>query len=117
MLNRSALLLRYKAPAVQWINDADPSPGGSSVTLEEVNSDLTVYLVSDEVAESPEEVRRWVKANWRTLFESELEGWYTAPTLWPKLTLKRFDEWFDVECHSMLVDTLGTLIEDDEAEN
>ena len=117
MLNRSALLLRYKAPAVQWINDADPSPGGSSVTLAEVNSDLTVYLVSDEVAESPEEVRRWVKANWRSLFESELEGWYTDPTLWPKRTLKRFDEWFDVECHSMLVDTLGTPIEDDEAED
>ena len=117
MLNRSALLLRYKAPAVQWINDADPAPGGSSVTVEEVNSDLTVYLISDEVAESPEEVRRWVKANWRLLFESELEGWYTDPTLWPKLTLKRFDEWFDVECHSTIVDTLGTLIEDDEAEN
>lgn len=115
MLNRSALLLRYKAPAVQWINDADPSPSGSSVTLEEVNSDLTVYLVSDEVSESPEEVRRWVKANWRNLFESELDGWYTDPALWPTLTLKRFDAWFDVECHSTIIDTLGGPIEDDEA--
>ena len=114
MLNRSALLLRYKAPAVQWINDADPAPGGSGVTLAEVNGDLTVYLISDEVAESPDEVRRWVKANWRGLFESELEGWYTDPALWPKITLKRFDEWFDVEYHSMLVDTLGTPIVDDE---
>ncbi|TDR52723.1 hypothetical protein DFP85_11147 [Halomonas ventosae] len=117
MLNRSALLLRYKTPAVKWINDADPAPSGGSVTLEEINSDLTVYLISDEVAESPEEVRRWVKANWCSLFESELEGWYTDPTLWPKRTLKRFDEWFDVECHSMLVDTIGTPIEDDEAED
>lgn len=115
MLNRSTLLLHYKPPAVQWINDVDPSPSGNRVTLEEVNSDLTVYLVSDGVSESPEEVRRWVKANWRNLFESELEGWYTDPTLWPKRTLKRFDEWFDVECHSVLIDTLGTPIEDDEA--
>ncbi|MCE9663866.1 hypothetical protein LY622_10465 [Halomonas sp. M5N1S17] len=115
MLNRSALLLRYKAPAVQWINDADPSPGGSPVTAEEVNHDRIVYLVSDEVSESPEEVRRWVKANWRNLFESELEAWYTVPSLWPKRTLKRFDEWFEVECHSMMIDTLGTPIVDDEA--
>ncbi|WP_416139908.1 hypothetical protein ACM26W_05895 [Halomonas sp. HK25] len=114
MLNRSALLLRYKAPAVQWINDADPSPSGVNVTLKEANSDLTVFLVSDEVSESPEEVRRWVKANWRSLFESELEGWYTDPALWPKLTLKRFDEWFEVECHSVMLDTLGGPIEDDE---
>lgn len=117
MLNRAALLLRYKTPAVQWINDADPAPGGSPITEEEINRDRTVYLVSDEVSESPEEVRRWVKANWRNLFESELEGWYTDPTLWPKLTLKRFDEWFEVECHSVMFDTLGTPIVDDEAED
>ncbi|MDW7748761.1 hypothetical protein [Halomonas sp.] len=117
MLNRSALLLRYKAPAVQWINDADPSPGGSCVTLEEVNSDLTVYLVSEDVSASPAAVRKWVKANWCNLFESELEGWYTDPALWPKLTLKRFDEWFDVECHSVMIDTLGTPIEDDEPQD
>jgi len=96
---------------------ASASAGGSSVTLEEVNSDLTVYLISDEVAEFPEEVRRWVKANWRGLFESELEGWYTDPTQWPKLTLKRFDEWFEVECHGVMIDTLGTPIEDDEAQD
>ncbi|MDN3519932.1 hypothetical protein [Halomonas ramblicola] len=96
------------------MNDADPAPSGSTVTLEEVNSDLTVYLVSEEVAASPAEGRKWVKANWRNLFESELEGWYTDPRLWPKLTLKRFDEWFEIECHSMIIDTLGGPIEDDE---
>nr|WP_198034541.1 hypothetical protein [Halomonas sp. 1513] len=68
MLNRSALLLHYKAPAVQWINDADPSPGGKPIAQEEVNRDRTVYLISDAVAESPAEVRRWGKANWRSLF-------------------------------------------------
>ncbi|WP_010629397.1 hypothetical protein [Halomonas sp. KM-1] len=63
MLNRSALLLRYKTPAVQWINDADPAPGSTPITAAEVNRDRTVYLVGDEVAESPEEVWRWVKVN------------------------------------------------------
>ncbi|MCE9682763.1 hypothetical protein [Halomonas alkalisoli] len=48
MLNRSALLLRYKPPAVQWINDADPAPSGRAITAEEVNRDrtLTLYWVS-----------------------------------------------------------------------
>ena len=68
---------------MQWINDADPAPGGSPITEEEVNRDRTVYLVSDEVADSPR-------------------------------TLKRFYEWFEVECHSMMIDTLCRPIIDDE---
>ncbi|EWH03045.1 hypothetical protein [Halomonas sp. BC04] len=115
MLNRAALLLRYKAPAVQWINDADPAPSGRAITAEEVNRDRTVYLVGDEVSASPTKVRQWVKANWRNLFESELEAWYTDPALWPKLSLKRFDEWFEVECHSAIIDTHGGALEDDDA--
>lgn len=75
MINRSALLLRYKAPGVQWINEADPMPSDTTLTLEGVNNDLT---------------------------------------LWPKLTMKRFDECFDVECHSMIIDTLDGPIEDDQ---
>lgn len=115
MLNRAALLLRYKEPAIRWINDADPSPSGKEVTLEDANSDRSVYLISDEDADTSEAVRSWLEANFRTIFESELEGWYTDPGLWPsQLTLELFDDWFSVECHSMLFDTVGGAIVDDE---
>jgi len=115
LLNRSALILRYKEPAVRWINEADPNPDGPEITLEDVNKERTVYLIDEEVADTPEQLRKWIKANVRPLFESELGGWYVDPDLWPqKLTLKLFDEWFTVECHTMIFDTVGGPIEDDE---
>jgi hypothetical protein len=59
-------------------------------------------------------VEEWIKLNYRQLFEAELEGWYTDPTLWPQdLTLQLFREWFDVECHSVLIDTVGGRIYDE----
>lgn len=111
MVNRAALILRYKAPAVRWINEADPYPDSHAISTAETNEERTVYLVSDRDAETPATVRRWVRRNFRELFEAELEGWYTDPDLWPaNLTLKLFDEWFDVECHTVLIDTVGDTI-------
>ena len=67
MLNRAALLLRYKDPAVRWINAVDPNPSAMPVTVEDVNSERTVYLISDEDADSSDGVRNWVEANFRAL--------------------------------------------------
>ncbi|MCP3888985.1 MAG: hypothetical protein GY702_08955 [Desulfobulbaceae bacterium] len=47
--------------------------------------------------------------------ESEIEDWYTDESLWPKnRDRKLFDEWFDVECHGVLIYTVGSKIIDDE---
>ncbi len=43
MVNRAALLLRYKQPAVDWINDVDPAKTKRIMTLDEVNEERTVY--------------------------------------------------------------------------
>ncbi|MCG9646935.1 hypothetical protein L1D18_23010 [Vibrio parahaemolyticus] len=75
MVNRGALMLRYEQPAVDWINKVDPTKSGS-FTLESVNTDRTVYLVSNEVADSPESIKEWVKLNCELLFENELFNWY-----------------------------------------
>lgn len=114
MLNRSALILRYREPAVLWINGADPE--GHPMTLEEVNADRTVYLVPDEVAATPKKARRWLRNNYLRFFEWELEGWYTDDSLWPvELTMELFDEWFIPEFHELIMDTVGGRIVDDEA--
>lgn len=114
LLNRAALLLRYKAPAVRWINAVDPNPSAIPVALEDVKSERTVYLISDEAADSSDAVRSWVEVNFRALFESELETWYTDPNLWPSpLSLELFDEWFAAEYHFMVLDTVcGALVDD-----
>lgn len=115
MVNRGALILRYKEPAVRWINEADPDPEGMEFTLAEINQERTVYLVSDATGDTDASLRKWVKDNFLALWESELEGWYTDESLWPEdRTLKAFHQWFDVECHTVLIDTVGGPIVDDE---
>lgn len=115
MINRAALLLRYKEPAVQWINEADPNPDSRTLSFEEVNGDRLVYLLKDEDADSPNHVEKWVKKNFEALFENELSGWYTDTSLWPQpLTHQLFQRWFEVECHSIIVDTMSEAIEDRE---
>ncbi len=47
MLNRSAYIVHYKQPFVDWINEADPNPT-HTVTIESANEDSTVYLVEYE---------------------------------------------------------------------
>lgn len=115
MINRAALMLRYKTPAVRWINEADPYPDTRPISIEEANEERTVYLISDKDGDTSDAVRRWIKRNFQGLFEAELEDWYTDADLWPaKRTLKMFDDWFDIECHTVLVDTVGGPIFDDE---
>ena len=115
MVNRAVVLLRYREPAVRWINEADPDPDAVPTTLDAANRERTAYLISDADAEDHATLRRWIEDNFRGLWEEELEGWYTDETLWPEhRTLKKFDEWFDVECHTVVLDTVGTEILDDE---
>lgn len=115
MINRACVLLKYKAPFVNWINRADPAGENPNLTIEEVNSDRTVYLVHEEVADAPEMLEGWLKQNCETLFESELECWYTDESVWPKnRNFALFNQWVSAECHSAIVDTLDTPIVDDE---
>ena len=115
MVNRSALLLRYKEPAVRSINDADPSPSEHAATLDDVNEERTVYLIDDAAGDDPESLERWLKRNYANLFEMELEGWYTDPSLWPQVrNYQLFREWFEAECHTVVIDTCPDDLFDDD---
>ncbi|KAB0467935.1 hypothetical protein F7Q91_23145 [Vibrio chagasii] len=116
MLNRGALLLRYTQEAVDWLNKVDTT-GVSDLTVESANEDRTVYLVSSEVADSPDTVKEWVKLNCDVLFEGELFDWYVDQSLWPqKRNWALFQKWFKIECHSVIEDTmLGSPIVDEDA--
>ncbi len=115
MINRAALIIKFKEPAVKWINEADPNKDDPGLTIEIVNTDSSIYLISEELADDPTDVKEWIKQNYKNLFELELYGWYTDPSLWPEnRTFELFNEWFDVELHSMLIDTVDGPIVDEE---
>ena len=108
MLNRGAVIVRFKEPFLRWINEADPDPG-DPVSLEDANHDSTVYLVH---AEEPAEFDSWLRLNAKTFFEQLLEDWYTDPDLWPKKRdLKTLKEWCTIEFHSLVLDTGGPPLE------
>jgi hypothetical protein len=107
-------MIIYKAPAVRWVNEAAPPDEDPGLTLESANEDKTVYLVQTEAADSPNTVREWVELNFEALFENELEGWFVDDKLWPEnRTIEIFDEWFDIECNSVVVDTVEGPIVDE----
>lgn len=115
MINRAAVILKYKAPAVAWINQADPYDVDPGMTLDLVNDDRTVYLIKDDDGDGPDALAEWVALNYAVLFESELDGWYEDEKLWPaERDLSLFNAWFDVECHTLILDTVGEKITDDE---
>jgi len=84
------------------------------MTLGAVNRECPVYLISDAYTYSLATMYSWVRRNYRQLFEAELEGWYTDPALWPlERTFELFQAWFDVECHSEVIDMAeGDIYED-----
>lgn len=110
MINRAAVIVRLKEPFINWINKVDPYDSRSKLTLEEANEDRTVYLIDDAEAEHVDE---WVELNFKQLFECELEDWYEDPSLWPKdIDRELFDAWCGLECHTVIVDTVGDAIVD-----
>ena len=112
MLNRAALILRYKQPFVDWINAADPSAASHALTLEEVNQEHAVYLVE---VDDEGGLADWLTRHHRELFEEELNGWYTDPALWPRdWSLTTLREWCSSELHTIVVDAGESPLEDDE---
>jgi len=113
MLNRAVLLLKLKQPAIDWVNEADPT-GNPGISLDNANKDRKVFLVDESVADDLVNVTHWLKLNWERLFEEELESWYIDESLWvEKRSFDMFRQWFEVETHSIVVDTIDGSLEDD----
>lgn len=112
MLNRTAIILRYREPFVRWINEADPYILDPAITIG--SDEQNVYLIHQ--IEHRDELDEWIALNHEVLFESELEGWYTDEALWPKnRTLELFNKWVHVEYHTVVIDVVDAPLLDDEA--
>jgi hypothetical protein len=97
-INRNAILVRPKKPFFDWLNnlfkDEDPVS-----EMEENN----IYLIREMAGN--DDIKKWIKKNFDSLFSNELNDWYSDESAWPaNRTYKMFCEWFDVEVHSMILD-------------
>lgn len=111
-VNRAALILKPRPAFLKWVNEADPHPG-NSVTMEDIQRDLTVYLIPDYDLE--EAAAEFLKANFDFFFEDILWGYYRDESLWPQnRTYELFCRWFDYSVYSMVDDVVAApLIRED----
>jgi hypothetical protein len=108
MLNRAVLIVRPAQPSLEWAAKLDDSG-----IVPDVDREQTVYLVPE--FESEAEQRQVLQEVFKEVFESELHGWHTEPSAWPRpLTLAMFRQWFSIEMHSVVEDLCADPIEDDE---
>lgn len=102
-VDRSVAVIKPKEPFREWLlsvpdNDVD-------LTLDSLRTDCTVILLPEFV--DPEEGVAHVDEIYQQLFKMELASWYDDTSVWPKdLSLKAFWEWFDVEIHSTVLDSV-----------
>lgn len=104
IVDRMVALVRPKKPLLDWLlgqpdNDVD-------LTLDQLRADCTVLLVPE--CEEHEDAIAYIDEIYRQIFEMELGSWYEEAARWPKdLSLKVFWEWFDVEIHTLVLDTVS----------
>jgi hypothetical protein len=113
MVNRSILIIRPKQPYLDWINQVEDKD--IKWEMSDINDEPSVYLLSefdDELS-----ARRSLKKNFKLIFERELEGWNRDPGNWVKpITYKLFQDWFDIELGSEIIDLGKGEIEREECD-
>ena len=105
-INRNAIVIKPKKQFFDWINEIYPDE--PITKIEEGN----IYLIREK--DSNEAIERWLKQNFDRIFQNELNDWHTDEKDWPrKRTFKIFQEWFEYEIHSMVLDLEETDITKD----
>ncbi len=107
-VDRAVAVIKPKQPFADWLNAVPDND--MDLSLDSLRADSTVILIPE--FEEPEEGVAYIDEIFETLFQMELSSWYDDENLWPQdRSLKTFWEWFDVEIHSMVIDSLDDALE------
>lgn len=111
-LDRIATVIKPKQRFLDWVKQL-PGDEMDELELSDLREDCTTLLIP--AFDSPEEADEYIKEIFADIFANELESWDTEPESWPEApTFEMFKEWFDIEYHSMVYDTLD---DDEELED
>ena len=106
-INRTVALLRPKQPLVDWLNALPDTD--IPFTLADYHTDCTVLLLPEFGNDL--QALKFIKKIHKEIFEKELDSFCTDPDYWPsKRDYKTFLEWFDIELHSEVFDTVDKEI-------
>ena len=113
-INRALIVIKPKQPFLDWLNSQADAPE-FEMTLEGLrNEECTAILIPE--FDEYDDVWKVVEGIAPEIFEIELSGWWQVPELWPQnRDFNTFKEWFDIEIHSMVGDSVkGQIRKTDE---
>jgi len=110
-INRSIAILRIKQPFVDWANELPDAEIKSS--LDDFKTDCLAILIPDY--DTDEEAEGDINEIYEDIFTQILSEWSTEESWWPQdRTNGIFWQWFEVELHSIVMDSSAEPIEEDE---
>ncbi len=100
-LNRSAIVIKYKTPFLEWVTSDQKS--SIKFSLNQINHDNIVYLIEEH--DDLCHLEEIIKSQYKSIFEGVLKGWCKDKSKWPKkMSLELFNEWFEINAHSCIKD-------------
>jgi hypothetical protein len=118
-INRAAVIVKLKKPFIDWLvyTSKEYDGPGRELKPEDVQTEgfdsKHVYLIP--AYDETEKYEKFVRKHCTEIFEHELAGWYTDLQMWPKdRSWKVFQEWFDYEIQTIVLDMTDKPIEYEE---
>ena len=110
-INRSIAIIRPKQPFVDWANQLPDAERESS--LDDFKADCLAILIPEY--NTDEEAEGYIDEIYEDIFDDLLFGWCTDGSWWPQdRTNEIFWQWFEVELHSIVMDSSTKPIEKEE---
>lgn len=109
VINRSAVVVKHKAPYNQWLE----SFGDEGLISSEMRREPSLYLVNELFDQG--DLERYLYQQFHSIFANELMSWTDDESLWPTLRdYATFSQWFEIETYAMVFDTLNVSIQAEE---
>ncbi len=106
-VDRSLITLKPTQGFLDWCNDVERiiDPGNPKLLdYESVCTQKIAYLTP--ALDGQKDFDRWLKKNFKVIFEEEVAGWYIDPELWPKkMDFRTFKKFFEIEFIDMVLDS------------
>lgn len=111
-VHRNVAIVKLKEPFLSWLKAIQHAD--ADMTAEDLNQACTALLIPD--FDLDEDSRAYIYSHYQAIFENELESWVQDEAVFPtQRDLKMFEEWFDIEIYTTVLDTVdGEIVKEDE---
>ena len=107
-INRSAIVVKYKTPFMEWRNSLyigsslNKVPSDSN-NLDSFNQENLVYLLEEH--DDNYHLESLLKQRYISIFQDVLKGWCKDTSRWPdELSWNLFNSFFEINAHSRVKD-------------